>query len=92
MILNITTSGLVPLGADPPPSLEYVNILERGGGGDSLIKLFPAILDMITGTKTSHHDLNIVGYRCATCAFTKGCVRQVAIISPVLGMRTLNVY
>jgi len=45
----------------------------RTPSGDSLIKLFPAILDMITGTKTSHHDLNIVGYRCATFAFTKGC-------------------
>jgi hypothetical protein len=30
-------------------------------------------LDVIIGTKTSHHGLNIVGYRRATCAFTKGC-------------------
>ena len=30
------------------------------------IELFPTRLDKITGTKTSHHGLNIVGYRRAT--------------------------
>jgi len=28
---------------------------------------------MIKGTKTSQHDLNIVGYRRATYAYTKRC-------------------
>jgi len=28
---------------------------------------------MLTGIKTSHHGLNIVGYRRAAIAFTKGC-------------------
>ena len=28
---------------------------------------------MIRGTKTSHHGLNVVGYRRATYAYTKGC-------------------
>jgi hypothetical protein len=36
------------------------------------VKQFTAILDTITGTKTSHHDLNIVGYRRATYVWTKG--------------------
>ena len=36
------------------------------------VKQFTAILDMIIGTKTSHHDLNIVGYRRATYVWTKG--------------------
>jgi len=36
------------------------------------VKQFTAILDTITGTKTSHHDLNIVGYRRAAYVWTKG--------------------
>jgi len=31
-------------------------------------------LNFIKGTKTSHHDLNlIVGYRRAACSYTKRC-------------------
>lgn len=37
------------------------------------IKLFADTIEMLKGTKTSHHDLNVVGYRRATYAFTKGC-------------------
>jgi hypothetical protein len=35
------------------------------------IKQFTIILNMITGTKASHHDLNIVGYRRAAYPYTK---------------------
>jgi hypothetical protein len=35
------------------------------------IKQFTNILDMITGTKTSHHGLNIVGDRRAAYPYTK---------------------
>jgi hypothetical protein len=37
------------------------------------IKLFADTIEMLKGNKTSHHDLNVVGYRRATYAFTKGC-------------------
>jgi hypothetical protein len=35
------------------------------------IKQFTIILNMITGTKASHHDLNIVGDRRAAYPYTK---------------------
>jgi len=28
---------------------------------------------MIKGANTSHHGLNVVGYGCATCSYTKRC-------------------
>jgi len=37
------------------------------------IKQFTFILDMITGIKTSHHGLNVVGDRRATYSYTKWC-------------------
>jgi hypothetical protein len=37
------------------------------------IKQFTIILNMITGTKASHHDLNIVGDRRAAYPYTKRC-------------------
>jgi len=40
----------------------------------SLVKVVSHYIGIvITGTKTSHHGLNIVGYRRATYTLTKGC-------------------
>ena len=58
--VNVVRFWLIPL-INESPYFSYI------------LKLLAGIMDIIKGTKTSHHGLNNVGYRRATYTYTNGC-------------------